>query len=452
MGKGYFTLKFSSAEDKAKAKKHLIWELSTGTIRIREWVKMFDPYREISSLCHVWVRIYYLPVECWYPEIITGIGHHIGLPLQIDSASAHGEFGHFARLLIEIDLSLPLPETLLVNCDEGSFYVEFGYEQLPLYCSKCKITGHSTDKCRKGTSSTKEAATKDKTVSIQTDKAKETGKNGKDKVKDLKCKAKEPEGDPHNTNKFACLSDGDHTEQGCSYGLDLLEKILISSNNGKDGEKGVHDRVQEEPLEPEASDEEDYEKDEEVEEEREKESEVVVVFEEIEQEQRRTEVTRVVDLEKDTAANIPVVGESSSTLEVTKPTKKDVNGHVVEQQIKVARVVDLITSGSSKEKEIQVKKRGRPPKSEISARKHTQEEGIKGRLRKQEQATRSREVKSASEYYIHKRMSSAIAEGQQPQNYTVENSTSPSARSMDNIAARSWAAEMESGENPTNCL
>ncbi|XP_057770826.1 uncharacterized protein LOC130990623 [Salvia miltiorrhiza] len=126
------------------------WNLiPMGSIRLREWVKVFDPYREVSSLCHTWVRIYYLPVECWHPKVIIGINRHIGLPIKIDNASGAGQFGHFARILLEIDLALPLQESLLVNCDEGSFYVEFVYEQLPHYCTRCKITGHSLDKCKK---------------------------------------------------------------------------------------------------------------------------------------------------------------------------------------------------------------------------------------------------------------------------------------------------------------
>ncbi|XP_057811444.1 uncharacterized protein LOC131025665 [Salvia miltiorrhiza] len=149
MGKGYYTCKFSIADDKSRAKKQLLWELPTGSIRLREWAKVFDPYKEVSSLCHTWVHIYYLPVECWHPEVIIGISRHIGLPIKIDNASVEGQFGHFARILLEIDLALPLQESLLVNCDEGSFYVEFVYEQLPHYCTRCKITGHSIDKCKK---------------------------------------------------------------------------------------------------------------------------------------------------------------------------------------------------------------------------------------------------------------------------------------------------------------
>ncbi|XP_057775004.1 uncharacterized protein LOC130993982 [Salvia miltiorrhiza] len=149
MAKGFYTLVFTCAEDKALAKQRAGWELSKGSLRIREWVRFFDPYKEISSLCHVWVRLYYLPIELWHPEVFAAIGRTIGLPIRFDSPSAYKEVGHFARILVEVDLAQPLQESMTLGCGTNSFYIEFYYEQLPLYYSLCKITGHNRDKCNK---------------------------------------------------------------------------------------------------------------------------------------------------------------------------------------------------------------------------------------------------------------------------------------------------------------
>ncbi|XP_057811626.1 uncharacterized protein LOC131025857 [Salvia miltiorrhiza] len=150
MGKGFFTIKFQSQEDKAVAKAHMLWELSVGSLRLREWVRYFDPYKESSSLAQVWVRIYYLPVEFWHPEVISGIGHWLGQPLKIDSTSMTDDVAHFVRILVEIDLAQPLPETFTVDGGDRSFVVEFSYEYLPTFCTRCKITGHTVEKCRRG--------------------------------------------------------------------------------------------------------------------------------------------------------------------------------------------------------------------------------------------------------------------------------------------------------------
>ncbi|XP_057803355.1 uncharacterized protein LOC131018657 [Salvia miltiorrhiza] len=149
LGKGYYTIVFQNAEDKQRAKAKLIWEVFNGHLRLREWAKNFDPFKELSSLANVWIRIHYLPIEYWHAEVLAGIARFVGHPLKIDGASITRDFGQFARVLVELDMSKSLPTTLLFDGGDYSFHVEFTYEYLPYYCSKCKITGHSPDKCRK---------------------------------------------------------------------------------------------------------------------------------------------------------------------------------------------------------------------------------------------------------------------------------------------------------------
>ncbi|XP_057787511.1 uncharacterized protein LOC131004767 [Salvia miltiorrhiza] len=95
------------------------------------------------------MRIYYLPVEYWTKEIISSIENSVGVPIKVDGATADEDVGHFARVLVEVDLALPLPDSVHVDCPDQSFYVEIGFEQLPHFCTKCKITGHSLDNCFK---------------------------------------------------------------------------------------------------------------------------------------------------------------------------------------------------------------------------------------------------------------------------------------------------------------
>ncbi|XP_057775307.1 uncharacterized protein LOC130994279 [Salvia miltiorrhiza] len=149
MAKGFFVVKFLTMEAKKKAKGSSFLQLSIGHVRFREWTRYFDPYKEVSSLAQVWVRIYYLPVELWTPVIIAGIGRVLGNPLRIDNASATGHVGHFARVLVELDMALPILNSMYIDDGDRSFYIEFSFESMPLFCSRCKLTGHSTDKCRR---------------------------------------------------------------------------------------------------------------------------------------------------------------------------------------------------------------------------------------------------------------------------------------------------------------
>jgi hypothetical protein len=77
----------------------------------------------------------------------------VGTPLCTDAVTSkpaiERTFGHFARVLVDMDLSKELKYKVLVERKGYAFFVELGYDNLPAFCSYCKMTGHSLDKCRK---------------------------------------------------------------------------------------------------------------------------------------------------------------------------------------------------------------------------------------------------------------------------------------------------------------
>lgn len=58
-------------------------------------------------------------------------------------------FGHFARILIEIDLTKELRDRIMVEREDFAFYVDLEYERLPQFCSHCHSIGHSIANCKK---------------------------------------------------------------------------------------------------------------------------------------------------------------------------------------------------------------------------------------------------------------------------------------------------------------
>ncbi|XP_057771039.1 uncharacterized protein LOC130990821 [Salvia miltiorrhiza] len=59
-----------------------------------------------------------------------------------------GVVGHFARVLIEMDVTKDIVYNLIVNKGSSLFEIEFVYENLPYFCGICMKVGHSSDKCR----------------------------------------------------------------------------------------------------------------------------------------------------------------------------------------------------------------------------------------------------------------------------------------------------------------
>ncbi|XP_058775347.1 uncharacterized protein LOC131649612 [Vicia villosa] len=57
-------------------------------------------------------------------------------------------FGHFARVLVDIDLSAKIRHKLWVEREDFAFLVNVEYENLPLFCSHCHNIGHSFSSCK----------------------------------------------------------------------------------------------------------------------------------------------------------------------------------------------------------------------------------------------------------------------------------------------------------------
>lgn len=77
-----------------------------------------------------------------------GITRDVGTPLKIDSNSVNRMFGHFARVLLEVDLSNTLPETMMIEHQGFCSFVSLSYERVPNFCSHCTIVGHSISNCK----------------------------------------------------------------------------------------------------------------------------------------------------------------------------------------------------------------------------------------------------------------------------------------------------------------
>jgi len=71
------------------------------------------------------------------------------VPLALDEANSNTTYGHFARVLVDVDLTCLLHEQILVECSGYAFFVDIGYERLLAFCSSYKIIFHSINKCRK---------------------------------------------------------------------------------------------------------------------------------------------------------------------------------------------------------------------------------------------------------------------------------------------------------------
>ena len=54
----------------------------------------------------------------------------------------NGDYGHFTRMLINVDLSKPLSNSLMLDAGEDCLFTSLDYENLLAFCSSCCFIGH----------------------------------------------------------------------------------------------------------------------------------------------------------------------------------------------------------------------------------------------------------------------------------------------------------------------
>ena len=69
--------------------------------------------------------------------------------MRLDKATSDGDFGHYARVLIDVDVSSVQPTSVLLERDEfHSSFIAVEYENLPAFCSTCFSIRHLPSSCR----------------------------------------------------------------------------------------------------------------------------------------------------------------------------------------------------------------------------------------------------------------------------------------------------------------
>lgn len=149
LGKGFFEFRFNSVEDMRR-----IWALGTvnlkpGLLRFYCWSKDFAPQAQSQTHAQVWVRFLNLPQEYWEKHTLFEIASGLGTPLSIDEATQHRRLGIFARVLVDVNLSETMFESVVVERDDHALSVSIQYEKFPLFCANCKMIGHSLQNCSK---------------------------------------------------------------------------------------------------------------------------------------------------------------------------------------------------------------------------------------------------------------------------------------------------------------
>jgi len=82
-------------------------------------------------------------------QTLREIASAVGTPLVIDNATSKRLFGHYARILVDMDFSRKIFHEIVVEREGYAFPVAVAYEWMPDFCSHCQNIVHNVTVCRR---------------------------------------------------------------------------------------------------------------------------------------------------------------------------------------------------------------------------------------------------------------------------------------------------------------
>ncbi|AES70252.2 DUF4283 domain protein [Medicago truncatula] len=114
LGKGYYNFHFDLADDLRKI-----------------WATYFKYLSQKQAHVSLWIRLVELPQEYWRERTLKEIASTVGTPIDIDGPTRNHTFGHYARILVDIDLSKRAYDEILVEREGFALNVETAPPKLP---------------------------------------------------------------------------------------------------------------------------------------------------------------------------------------------------------------------------------------------------------------------------------------------------------------------------------
>ncbi|XP_060190664.1 uncharacterized protein LOC132619932 [Lycium barbarum] len=107
----------------------------------------FDPAS--MNIIPLWVKFPRLPVGYWSVEALSKLASVVGRPLYTDKYTTNLEKVSYARILVETDISKPLPEFVEIDTPEETIHQIIDYDWRPKFCIDCIRIGHEKTNCWK---------------------------------------------------------------------------------------------------------------------------------------------------------------------------------------------------------------------------------------------------------------------------------------------------------------
>jgi hypothetical protein len=138
---------FSDNDDKLRILDGRPWSYDRQIIVLNEFDGCVPPSQMEFSHSPFWVQVHDMPLICMNRTVGSMIGESLGEVVDVDVAGDGSGWGRCLRIRVRINLQEPLERGRALHLGGKSYWVNFRYEKLPMFCFHCGRVLHGPTGC-----------------------------------------------------------------------------------------------------------------------------------------------------------------------------------------------------------------------------------------------------------------------------------------------------------------
>jgi hypothetical protein len=140
---------FSKESDKYRVLKGRPWSFDRSLLALTEFDGGIPSSLWNFTSSPFWIQIHDMPLICMTKSIGSKIGESLGILEAVDTEGEGVEWGSVLRVRVIIDIQKPLERGRSLTIAGKSHWVNFKYENLPIFCFNCGRIVHGEGGCPK---------------------------------------------------------------------------------------------------------------------------------------------------------------------------------------------------------------------------------------------------------------------------------------------------------------
>ncbi|XP_009594786.2 uncharacterized protein [Nicotiana tomentosiformis] len=147
---GIILVRFDSELGENEVVQGGIYHFDNKPFIVKAWSPNMEFTREEMHTVPIWVKFSGLNFKYWSAKGLSKIGSLVGKPLMVDHNTEQKIGLSFARLLVEVNMDIALPEVVMFRNEMGNVVEQkVAYDWKLTVCKFCNKYGDSKEVCRK---------------------------------------------------------------------------------------------------------------------------------------------------------------------------------------------------------------------------------------------------------------------------------------------------------------